>query len=584
MAHYRLGSHDQAQAALRRLLNLFSGAKLAQLDRGNLFVQNEEEHLFEAAQVLSEAHQVLRSVWKAIKIKDLGKAAKLLEDLKVQLGHKSNEVYDEVQAVTKALASAYYNESKTAGCDNGLYAEPVRLMRTSLEFDPNYVPALNDLARLLATCPRPELRDGAESVKLAEEACEVTGWKDCQCIDTLAAGCAELGDYDRAVEYQERAIALLLPGVQRSFHDQSTSQRSYEMRLKKYEAAEVYHKGLVGRWTFEKTSKSGKFPDVSGSDLHGETVGDARIVEDTERAKVLRLDGNGDYVDCGNHGQFDITGEITVSAWIKVEDFDKDWQAIVVKGDSWWLKRYGDTNTVGFSYRYWDQARKGGGRFTRKLSRNVNDGKWHHVVAVRGLGHLRMYLDGNIGCTCPCNSKDITVDNGSLWIGGRFLRRPEQEWKGLIDDVRIYNYALTDAEIRDMYGSDSQKTLASVPKRQDSKNARQNALHADFTPWMNRRDYQMEFDIQVQKKHYPVKIEGRSYEGENQFRAIFEPFPLGSFDFRSCHGLTEQSYVKRNRDFLSKGYMRVFLQIFDDYKGVKRYQATWTRFRHESQK
>jgi hypothetical protein len=81
-----------------------------------------------------------------------------------------------------------------------------------------------------------------------------------------------------------------------------------------------------------------------------------------------------------------------------------------------------------------------------------------------------------------------------------------------------------------------------------------------------------------------VKIEGRSYEGENQFRAIFEPFPLGSFDFRSCHGLTEQSYVKRNRDFLSKGYMRVFLQIFDDYKGVKRYQATWTRFRHESQK
>ncbi len=43
-----------------------------------------------------------------------------------------------------------------------------------------------------------------------------------------------------------------------------------------------------------------------------------------------------DFVSIPNESQFDITGSITVSAWIRVESFTKSWQAIVTKGDRAW--------------------------------------------------------------------------------------------------------------------------------------------------------------------------------------------------------------------------------------------------------
>ncbi|HUX17488.1 MAG TPA: hypothetical protein VMW52_13510, partial [Phycisphaerae bacterium] len=54
-------------------------------------------------------------------------------------------------------------------------------------------------------------RDGAHAVKLATRACELTEWKDANVIDTLAAACAESGEFSRAAELQSRAIALAEP-------------------------------------------------------------------------------------------------------------------------------------------------------------------------------------------------------------------------------------------------------------------------------------------------------------------------------------------------------------------------------------
>ena len=65
-------------------------------------------------------------------------------------------------------------------------------------------------------------------------------------------------------------------------------------------------------------------------------MGDAKIVANGERGNVLDLDGDGDYVDCGNHPAFEITYEITVAAWVNIARVRILWAAIVVKGDSAW--------------------------------------------------------------------------------------------------------------------------------------------------------------------------------------------------------------------------------------------------------
>jgi tetratricopeptide (TPR) repeat protein len=64
------------------------------------------------------------------------------------------------------------------------------------------------LARILATCYKDEVRDGSRAVQEATRACELTRWRDPDCLDTLAAAFAETGDYDSAVAWQKQAIAL----------------------------------------------------------------------------------------------------------------------------------------------------------------------------------------------------------------------------------------------------------------------------------------------------------------------------------------------------------------------------------------
>ena len=85
----------------------------------------------------------------------------------------------------------------------------------------------NDLAWVLATCPTDSLRNGKEAEALARKACELTHWKKWQCLGTLAAACAELGDFELAVQYQKQALSLAnLPEKDRAEESQRLS--SYE--------------------------------------------------------------------------------------------------------------------------------------------------------------------------------------------------------------------------------------------------------------------------------------------------------------------------------------------------------------------
>jgi Flp pilus assembly protein TadD len=63
----------------------------------------------------------------------------------------------------------------------------------------------NDLAWMLATVPKDEVRDGKRAVELAEQACKITQYKNGAFLDTLAASYAESGDFEKALHWQEEA-------------------------------------------------------------------------------------------------------------------------------------------------------------------------------------------------------------------------------------------------------------------------------------------------------------------------------------------------------------------------------------------
>lgn len=64
------------------------------------------------------------------------------------------------------------------------------------------------LAWLLATCPEERFRDGTRAIKEAKRACDITKEEDWRDIDALAAAYAEDKQYDKAVEHEEKALAL----------------------------------------------------------------------------------------------------------------------------------------------------------------------------------------------------------------------------------------------------------------------------------------------------------------------------------------------------------------------------------------
>jgi len=192
---------------------------------------------------------------------------------------------------------------------------------------------------------------------------------------------------------------------------------------------------LVARYEFENN-----VDDSSGNGLHGTVVGDPEFVEGPPGfGMALDFDGDGDYVDCGNPPEFTTTEQISFAYWIKVRVFDADWNTVIAKGDdSWRSSRAGTNNFM--------EAAVGGtsGNYIYGVT-PVDDEQWHHVGAVYDGATFKIYVDGDLDASEESTGQ-IAVSSYNVYIGensqatGRF-------WNGLIDDVVIYNRALTAGEV-----------------------------------------------------------------------------------------------------------------------------------------
>lgn len=201
------------------------------------------------------------------------------------------------------------------------------------------------------------------------------------------------------------------------------------------------NRGLVGRWTFDE-GKGAIAGDVSGQDNHGKIMGGAKWAKG-KIGGALEFDGSDDFVSIPNEGAFDITGGVTVSAWIRVESFTKPWQAFVTKGDrAWRLHRANETNGVGFACS--DLSRKEVGDLLGKA--DVADSQWHHVAGVLDGDKALIFVDG-VKDTSAASSPKISVNDYPVLIGAN-AQRAGRLFHGLIDDVRIYDRALSADELR----------------------------------------------------------------------------------------------------------------------------------------
>jgi tetratricopeptide (TPR) repeat protein len=109
--------------------------------------------------------------------------------------------------------------------------------REALRLSPDNPSALNDLAWLLATLPDAKLRDGAEALRLAQRACDLTQRQDPLCLATLDAAYAEIGQLPKAIEAAQETKSVALA------NHRSDLAADAGKRLELYRNGKPYHGG-----------------------------------------------------------------------------------------------------------------------------------------------------------------------------------------------------------------------------------------------------------------------------------------------------------------------------------------------------
>ncbi|MCK9222829.1 MAG: DUF4981 domain-containing protein [Limnochordia bacterium] len=182
--------------------------------------------------------------------------------------------------------------------------------------------------------------------------------------------------------------------------------------------------------------------DRSGSGFKSEVVGDL----------VAGRSGNclKGYTILPDVPTLNITGEgLTLEAWVKPEGAPEHDHVLIAKGDTQFALKY-TANYVGqnrsvIEFFIYDQR---GPEWIAAVVNTPADwfGNWHHVVGTFDGQKLQLYIDGKLQAERTTDGK-ITPNAYPVGIGRDM--QTDRRFRGLIDDVRIYNRALTQEEIQD---------------------------------------------------------------------------------------------------------------------------------------
>jgi hypothetical protein len=211
---------------------------------------------------------------------------------------------------------------------------------------------------------------------------------------------------------------------------------------------------LAGWWKFDEIS--GKAAADSSKHRRKGTLKDGLSFEKNSApgrvGKALKFDGGDGYIEITKYKGVTGTRPRTLAAWIKTttsrgeiiswgsDDYGKMWIFGFIRG------RVGVTPNGGYLY----------------MNEEVHNDKWHHVAAVVEEAELpnlhddvKLYLDGE-----PAEIHDIgLLDLWPVDTGTDLDVRIGRKFKGLIDDVRIYDRALSEDEINALFKLQSNKPL-----------------------------------------------------------------------------------------------------------------------------
>ncbi len=227
--------------------------------------------------------------------------------------------------------------------------------------------------------------------------------------------------------------------------------------------------GLVGYWSLNDGSGT-KATDFSGRGNTG-TLTNSPTWVNGKFGKALKFSAaSTQYVDVGNPTALQITGDMTISTWVKLDSLPSagDAYQLVAKdndtgGRAYTFDVYNDTGgaiygtngTVARLYINGGAGNQDNG--SNLIASNVilSVGVWYHVVGVYNTsGTLDLYINGvSAHAQRTGESSSIPSATASVFLGAREYPGVEGYLDGTMDEVRIYNRSLSAAEVKALYNN-----------------------------------------------------------------------------------------------------------------------------------
>ena len=260
----------------------------------------------------------------------------------------------------------------------------------------------------------------------------------CYSLDDLDTPITNV-DYIRCVEYQTTVVNSSALGQDKSFTgwvflqtNQTSATQGPIMWLKLDETSGTTATDSSGN------GNDGTLTYMSGNEWTAGQIDGA-----------LELDGSNDYVNVGDAASLDITDAITVTAWIKPNASQSGYKRLIEKhyASSWYFGYSSGANGL--------STYINGGQRALTSTGILTVGEWKHVAFTYdkdagGTDEVKIYLNGAVRATGNYSSA-IGTDNRDIAIG-RYKYGSGYAFNGSIDDVRIYNSALSAEDVAALAG------------------------------------------------------------------------------------------------------------------------------------
>ena len=217
-----------------------------------------------------------------------------------------------------------------------------------------------------------------------------------------------------------------------------------------------WNRSLVGWWRMDAYNSTGIY-DNSTYNNFGTFNGGLSTSNITTgiRGQALKFDGSNDYINITNNENLNLSNEITVSAWVKNlgDNGASAYRYIVSKdnsnvgfGRSWFLGIIEGVPNK-FYFRLYNSA----GTDVAISNYSVDNDTWYYVVGTYNNSKMTLYVNGQVSSSAS-QTGGIFRSNSSVQISGGYLPT-SNIWNGSIDDVMIFNRALSAQEIKALYNA-----------------------------------------------------------------------------------------------------------------------------------